>query len=69
MPEVAPTDTKQRSIHRYLRVSDGFWCNVCGNLLKSADDLHGQREWDQFEAKIVLDGCPCCDAEFLLQRD
>lgn len=46
----------------FTRNEHGFWCSVCGNLLKPDFHFDDEDEWDEFEDSLEDGGCDQCGA-------
>lgn len=48
----------------YTRNEQGFWCNVCGDVLKPDFHFDSDEEWDEFENELEDEsrGCRSCGA-------
>lgn len=48
----------------FSRTDQGFWCNVCGEILKPDFHFDGPGEWDEYEDWLESDEgyCRTCGA-------
>lgn len=46
----------------FSRNEQGFWCNVCGDILKPSFHFNDEDEWDEYQDELEDGQCRLCGA-------